>query len=415
MSTNVWKGFAPAVAEVHTVTVANTWANTDTATLTINGKSVTATVTGISGNATNATINAINTAWNASTIAEFAEITAARASNTTLTLTHDTAGVPFSVSATNVTAGDGTLAVARTTVAEGPSVANTASNWSLGANPVNTDDVVFQNSDRDCLYYLEAFSGLTFNSLTVEQTYTGDLGLPRQNGDDYVEYRPTYFKCKTNTIEVGAGTGTGSQRIKIDAGTANTTAHVYDTGSPVENGIPALLFKGTGSANVLNVLKGSVGVAFYEGESATVATLRVSYRTNPEGDADVICGDGCTLTTIEKTGGELSLESNCTTFTQLAGETTILGAATVTTLTVDGGTVYDRSSGTFTTPSVGPGATLDRSQDMRAKTYTNGLVMYKGSTFLDPFSTVNTTINTTGCAIQDVTLYRKPGKTYTES
>jgi hypothetical protein len=416
MATKTWRGYAAAVAQVDTITVTNSgWANTDTVTATMNDKDMVTTISSLSGNLQNSVVNQIVTAWNASTIPEYTEITAARGSNTTVTLTADTAGIPFTTTVSESTAGNGTVSIAATTAVAGPAVANTADNWSGGTNPVAADTVVFENSSRDCKYNLEAFTTLNFAKVQVAQSYTGDLGLPRDNGGDYVEYRPTYFKCTADAVEIGTGEGAGSGRIRLDLHTGNTTVDVFDSGSPAETGIPAVLLKMVNTDNTLNVLKGSVGVAYFQGDVSTVPTIRVAHRDNPAGDADVVCGDGVTLTTIEQSGGELTIESNATTVTQEGGEMTILGTATTTTLSI-AGRLVDRSSGAFATVQILPGGEYDRSHDLRTKTVGN-TEMSKTAILRDPFSSITHTngIDLYRCSPQEVTIEKKRHKTWTET
>ena len=100
MANQVFRGDAPAVAQVDTLTPANVEIG-DVFTATINGKSITFTATV----ATVANVTAgIVAAWNVSTIQEFTEITATD-STTHITLMGDTAGVPFTV--TSSSTGDG--------------------------------------------------------------------------------------------------------------------------------------------------------------------------------------------------------------------------------------------------------------------------------------------------------------------
>src|SRR6185295_12509087 len=92
MASTTWRGDAPAVAQVDTLTVGGTIEATDIFKMTINGKTLSVTA----GSTVAATVaTTIATAWNASTIPEFAEITAAATSGGALTLTADTPGKPF--------------------------------------------------------------------------------------------------------------------------------------------------------------------------------------------------------------------------------------------------------------------------------------------------------------------------------
>jgi len=419
MSTRTWLGHAPAVAQVQTWTLSGTWEADDTITLTINGKAVTFTA----GSTTiSDIITAMVTAYNllpATTHPEFAEMTASKSGTTIFVLTADTAGRPFAASMTtadaggaaddqliegDVTATAGTAATANA----GPYCWSTAANWSGGAVPVNSDDVVFENSSVDCLYGLDQ-SAVTLTSLTVKQSYTGVIGLPRTNttGTNYVEYRDTYLKVSATTITVGQGDGSGSGRIKINVGTAQTTVNVYNTGSAKEAGIESLLLLGTHASNAVNVTKGSVGIAVFSGEVATVATLREGYLTNQAGDAVVRCGAGVTLTNISKSGGRLDIASDTTAVTQTAGEL-ICRAGAPTSLAILGGTLYYQSTGTIgaLVGGSGGGGVADFSQDNRAKTVTACDIHY-GFTIKDPFGVVTWTagIDCVECGAEDVKLY----------
>lgn len=102
MATRRWRGNAPAVAQVVTVTIRQT-SNGNTVTLTHGGKSVSATSAGTN---TTTLMAALATAWNAEIIPQFAEITA-EASTNTVVLTADNPGVPFDLTiAQSGTGGD---------------------------------------------------------------------------------------------------------------------------------------------------------------------------------------------------------------------------------------------------------------------------------------------------------------------
>ena len=119
---------------------------------------------------------------------------------------------------------------------------------------------------------------------------------------DYYEYRETYLKVGATTITIGAGEGEGSQRIKLNTGSVQTTLIVVDSGQSA-NALPAILWKGTHASNVVRVSKGSFGAALHAGETATIATLAVGYRDDQEADAQVYCGAGVTLTDVDVSGG----------------------------------------------------------------------------------------------------------------
>ena len=178
---------------------------------------------------------------------------------------------------------------------------------------------------------------------------------------------------------------------------------ILNSGTSERTGVPTILWKGTHASNTLSVSKGSVGVAWYAGETATVATLSVGYRTNQAGDATVVMGAGCTLTTINQSGGSLETSSAVTTMNQRGGTWSHMAGA-VTTANLDGGSCRYRATATLTTVVVGV-AELDFRQDPRARTVTN-CDLNKGATLRDPGSTVTFTngIDLNRCTTNDVTL-----------
>lgn len=427
MSTRIWKGDAVDVADVWTLAVGGTWLATEMITLTINGKDIVITVGATVTTAAVAT--AIKEAWNGDDITgdatrnttgnlipEFAEATAT-VDSSTVTITATTAGVPLVITK-DTDSSSGTLTLNNVTPATGAKYWSNADNWSGGAVPVDSDDVIFEKSDRDCLYGLDQ-SAIQPTTLKIRQSYTGNLGLPRYNVDGssvYFEYRETYLKIGPTSILIGEGEGEGSRRIKIDTGTDQTDLRVINSGTGEDSDAPAILWKGSHASNAVRVLKGEVGCAFYGGESATIDTLQVGHRGNVQGDAVVTCGPGCTLTTIAKSGGELTIHSAATTITQTDGELWIEGAGAVTTLTVDEGAVRYNSSGTITTLNVGDGGTIDFSGDGRAKTATT-TTLQSGATLTDSLAVVTYTngIILDRCRIQDVTLDLGHNRTLTPS
>lgn len=389
-----WEGKAQAIAQVDTVTIALTWAQNDTITLTINTKSIVVTIGTLTSTAQVATT--LKEAWEGETltdtsasvspsggksdISEHNEITAT-VSGSVVSFTHDTAGVPYTMTVTEATAGDGTATEATATSATGPNFWSNADNWDTGSVPVSTDDVYFDNSAVSVLYGLDQ-SAVTLTSLTIARSYTGEIGLPKQNAAGYVEYRDDYLQISATTITIGRGDGTGSPRMKIDCGSVATTVNVESTGTSIETGIEALLWKGTNVANVIDVQDGDVGIAIHGGEAANLATLRCN-------TGNIRCGDGVVFAggaTVDNEAATLALFSDVTTINTFSGQTTVGGTADVTTLTINGGTVFYDSNGTVTTLTVGGtgiNSVLDCSRDNRAMTVTNGTIELNGD-IIDP-------------------------------
>lgn len=374
MATRVWEGGAPAVKQESRATPANVEVG-DIFTLTINGRDVDFTATA----ATVANVTAgLTAAWNAAGApAEHQEITATD-QTTYVELLGDTAGVPFTVTGSAVNGGatdDQTLTVTNPTAATGPNHWDNASNWSGDTVPVSTDDVIVENSDIPILYGLDQ-NAVTLASLTVMASFTGAtalIGLPRNNANGYVEYRDTYLKISATSAYLGLGAGDGSGRVKLDTGTNQTDLNVWksDTGVEATDGIPAILWKGTHASNTATVNKGSVGIAFFGGETATLTTLNVGFTETQATDSDVTCGDGLTLTTLTVDGGTVELANDATTVVLTGGVLDVIKSAAITTFTLEAGTCWYRSTGTVTTLVVRGGATISYVRDNRPRTVTN--------------------------------------------
>lgn len=406
MATLIWKGDAAPVAQRTTCTVGGTIDAAQKFIITIGSKSLT-----VVGGSTTATgvVTAIVAAWQALSPAawpEFAGISIVNNLDGSFTLV-GTAGVPFTVSLVT-TEGDGSPSASETftqttpTAATGPAFWSEPRNWSTGAVPVNSDDVIIQNSAASILYGLNQ-SSVALASLTIDQSFTGTIGLPRVNAAGYVEYRGAYLQIQAAAITIGNGTGAGSGRIKLDTGAGQVALVIVNSGSPAETGIKAILWKGTHASNAITVNKGSFGAAVFAGETATIATLRQGFRGNVTGDSDVLLGAGCTLTTLNKTGGTLEINSSFATLTHSAGET-VIAAGTPASLTITGGAVRYRTAGNYTQATLASGGELDFRQDLRTRVGTNTTLRAAG-VLRDPAKTVTfTNPISLQCPLSEVTL-----------
>jgi len=414
MSTKRFRGDLPDLAEVKTITVGGTWANGDTATLTINGKAIAVTF-GAGVPTIQQVAAALKAAWagdavtsyaetrnnTGNDVPEFAEITAS-VTGAVLTLTKSDQGEPFTL-VESETSALGTLTQATSVAGDGPNWWSLAGNWSASGVPVSTDDVWAENTDVSIKFGLGQ-SAVTLTSLHLMASFSGDLGLPDRNDGGWFEYLAGYLAIGATTWHVGEGPGPGSPRIRIDNGAVAMTGNVWQTGRSEEEGTPALLWKGTNAANVLNVNRGDVGVCWLPGEVATLATLRVGYVDNQETDARVRCGAGLTLTTYEQDGGETDLYAGCTTIT-MAGGKLHMHAGNVTTVTLRQGTFDYLGNGTLTTIHVQSGATLDLTHGqgtMAIPTFN----VYAGAVVRSPkgrFASAPT-VRLNGCTIDEVTL-----------
>jgi len=382
MATRSWIGNAVATKDVWTITIANTWATSDTATVTINGKDLVVTIGSLV--TTTQVATTIKEAFNGTTltdttasvlpasggpsIPEFAELTAT-SSGAVVTLTANTAGVPHTISVTESTAGNGTATGSHATTATGPNYWDNVDNWADGSVPVSTDDVVI---DRpvSILYGIDQ-NAVTLTSLTITERFTGDsvfIGLPVRNASGYEEYREDELKIGATTCTIRGG----SKRIKINNGSVQTALSVHESGNAADTSRGAIQWRGTHSSNVVNVYGGSFYAAANGGDLATIATFRQTAGT-------AVLSSGCTLTTIDKSGGTLTTDAAATTVTNDGGTLTIRQGAH-TTLNANGGTVNYLGTGTVTTLVVGNKATFSADGNTAGLAVTN--------TTLRPESTV---------------------------
>jgi hypothetical protein len=409
MATIRWKGDAAPVAQVTGWTFGGTWEATDIVVLTIGSKSVSV----VAGSVTiTAVIDAVLAAWNAlspTLYPEFAELTASR-SGSDLRLTADAAGKPFTVTITTTEAGGGAAdsqtigSATAVTANSGPNDASIATNWAGGALPADGDTIVFDQGASDLLYGLD-LNTITPAAIIIDAGFNGKIGLPPVNADagttrTYYEYRDQYLRIGNNadaqaiTITVRGG----GSRLKINTGDAQATLLVQSTNNPAEASVPTLLFRGTHASNALTVSKGAVGVAFYEGETSTLAAVNVGYTTNPAGDSTVKLGAGVTLTNavIAQSGGSLDLNSatsGSATITQTDGVLNLLAGGHVG-LTIRGGTCNYNSTGTLGgAPVVAGSGHLTFAGDLRAKAVTNAIEVFGPQAKLsDPNKVVSTLV-----------------------
>lgn len=400
MSTKTFHGDAPDVVDTWTLTPANVGVG-NTFTVTINGKSITVTATDTTvANVTALLAAALNA--NADDILEFAELKAV--DNTTLvTVTVRDAGVPTVISS-SAAGGTATLTAANTQAASGSHFIDTAVNFAGDVAAVAADDLVLSNGCSDVLYGLDQ-SGIGLSSLIVKEG-AGLVGLPKlhpASGRSYDEFRDEYLAWDSiTTLEIL----TRGSRCKIDPGAvAACAALINSTGIRLDEDVPAILLLGSHASNSLTILRGDVGVAFYEGESANWPTINVGYVEDILGDVDLFIGDGAsTITALNQNGGEIDCEAAVTTLSMVNGIFRARAGA-IGTADVDGGTFIELGQGTITTLHVGNEGVADFSQDVRAVTVTN-CELHAGGTIYDPLRRVTFTngIDLVRCGLHDVDL-----------
>lgn len=322
-----WVGKAPTVAQVDTVTPANVEID-DTFTVTCNTKTVTFKAT--AGTVANVTAG-LTAAINNSSEPEFSELVATDAS-TTVQVRHDTAGVPFTITASAADGGGAntqTLTKATATAASSKNHWDAAANWSSGAVPVSTNDV-FIESGPDIKYGL-AQSAVTLNSLHVARTFEREIGLPQRNAAGYQEYRDTFLAISADDATIGGGgtAGDGSRLIRLNTGSNACDVVVWYTHpSPSEDDptLESFCWIGTHNSNTVTVHEGQVGIARRRADAATVNALSVNRARVTEDSPVVRVGSGTTLTSVTCTGGIAEVFCDFDSLYMLGGQCYLYGS-----------------------------------------------------------------------------------------
>lgn len=354
----------------------------------INGKSVTYALTGTDTTATAAAALQALLATVSGTAAvppEFTEQTWT-VSGAVITVTDNTPGTPFTLTA-SATGGGATITRASKVANSSPSDVNNANNWLRNGSPSlpqNGDDVVLANSSVPLLWNLTALAAVTFNSFTRYQSFTGAVGLPENNPNGYVEYRPTYFQflgpVGALPLVLGVGPGSGPTRERYNVLGQQTNLIVLASGSPAD--AYAVRFLGTHASNTAKVLNTSVGIGMLPGETSTLASASL------DGGGTLDLGVGVTFSgTLTMNGGSSNLAcAPATLLVQNGGQATLSAdALTYAALTAQGGSVLNfLAGGTITVLNLLKSSTLNKSNDLRTLTITNATVDGDTCQIFDP-------------------------------
>lgn len=444
MTTTRWQGNAANVRQQDTLVFTGTWAQNDTVTLTCNNATFVITIgtlvtttqvattvyqafTGTTLTDTSASSSVAVADGGGVAIPLFADATATSSSNTAtfkggLTSPIYLQGKPFTFTASKSSASGVITYSSAATTATSQVHASIAANFSGNSALANNDTLVFDSGTTPMLYNLATYSSgspVQLAAINKYKAYTGQVGLRDINVDTssktYSEYRTKYFTTNNNSVTTTCngeiGDGPGSQLFAWDAGAGQVLLNLFGKGSRIDNGVPCWLFKGTHVSNVVNNIAGDIGIAFYGGESATVATLVTG--DGPQSQASTLCGSGCTLTTVTLNGGTQETNSAITTANQNGGFWTHK-SGTITTANIYGGTHYPNGSATYTTLNLY--GTFDCSRGTSSFTITNTVQLYKGAKFIDPQGrTGNVVFKLNGCTFSDVTVVLPDNKTFTPS
>lgn len=442
-----WVGNAQDVAQVDTITMADTWTSGDTCTVTCNNKDIVITMgTTIdtiaevaaavaeainllnhdAGNiVADMTINAGGREYG-----EFYDFTAT-VSGAVVTLTSDVPGTPFTVTVTESTAGDGTAPEATATAATGKNHFNNADNWDDGNVPDPADSIIFSDAQADVLYNLD--NTITQLDIIRKNKYKGNIGLPTTNTTTnnfhYTEYRQTKLSLPT-VVTSGQQEGiigeansniipSGITRIDygVIVGSSNVLT-INDSAALGANGQAAVVVNGGVDLEV-KIDKGSFSTGEDGGTTTILSTLKVGFN----GDPTVSIGSGMTFTggtTATQRGGILSISGapvSAVTFNIHAG-TTNLTRGLITVGVSPAVTVYP--GGTMNFDHIGITAltiygTFDPSSST-GSTFTT-TTLFKGFTLIDPtgLNTWTNGLDFSGCTPNDGTFNVKANQTWTPS
>jgi hypothetical protein len=445
-----WTGAAQDVHGVWTITVAGTWATGDTATLTLNNKSVTVTVGSATTTANVADIlaRAVDAAnstedllgnetrnFGGEEIPEFAELDAS-ASGSVLTITTEEPGVSLTAASGSValtrgevTAGDGALgAVTAVTAATGKNWLSNAANYSGGSVPVDNDTLIFDSGDVDALYALDHFRTNNIDlNIYISTDWTGQFGLPIINNLGYPEYRSRWFQFRggSKRLEFIPGSignsNTGRCWVDLQDQGSVTILVTANRGSSLT--APSIFLAGTatGALSPLTQLRVDRGAVSVEPDDAPTASGKEFYCTEilvgtPTGSTDdalLIIGRNARL---YLNCGLAVYSGNCITYAPTKS------GSDVTTAILRGGTTTLRATGTYHEFDVYTGATLvpengtsfeelelfggtlDARKTAKGLTLNAELRVYAGSTILDPNGLIVDTFHAVGCTISQLTL-----------
>lgn len=370
MSTLSYTSGAPFVAQVQAFVLGGTFTNTDTITLKIGSKSYTVVTGNTSIPAILAVLTSAVSSLSTSAYAEIAETSPANDGATTFTLTANDAGNPFTAtlstnSALGTIDGGSSSTGTTTTASSSPNAWDVPANWSTGAVPVTGDTVILDRDGTQIWHGLNQ-AGVTLAELRI-LFRTGELGLPKQNANGYPEYRPDALQIGATLLTVNSEQ---SGRVKVNTGSAASTANVTSSGTGEEQDVPAVLLVGT--SLTLNVMGGEVGVGFYAEASTLTGYTQAA--------GSVVTGANCTLGGATKVkGGTLTAQNPASiTLTMLAGTVTLNGTGAPSQLTLEGGVCVVNTTGTVGGNTVVSGnAFLDYTQDSRSgKVVTNPITVY---------------------------------------
>ena len=423
-------GAALPQPQISTITIANTWAAGDIATVTINNKIVSMTcgstmdttaevaaglkeVLGLSTHDPASISADCTTTYGGYEFAEFRDATYT-VSGSVVTCT-SVGAMPFTMTSGETTAGTGTASYAVATAASGPNFFMGNNNWEGGAEPDDDDTVVFDGASASIYYGLN--NALADLNITTTADYTGDIGLPKINARGYTEYRQRFLDATvTVTTGVQAVILDGTGRRYIDFSTAadasnNLTVTVINASANSSDGPAVQLVGGKNMEFVSHA--GTISLSDHIAENLT----NIQSIKNL-GNAYVTVGTAATFVdvanSIEHNGGTLDFDAACNgaaTETRIFGGTFIARENTDLDAYHQYGGVCDWRGVTLDTPVL-YGGTFDGS-NCTVTGVSGNFRVFKGVTFIDPNRVLlaTSTLGLVGCSVSEVNLKLKSNLT----
>lgn len=314
-----------------------------------------------------------------STIPEATQIESYTENNLRITATGLSDGTPFTLTST----GAGTISV-------GLATASSSKNHWVAANfagaglPANGDTVyISQLTESQSIYYNLDQSAVTLAALNILADSSALIGLDEFDDLGYYQYRETHLKIGATVCRIGDGDGTGSRRIFLNFGTAQTAITIISTSSFGIGNDPPVHLIGTNADNTLFMLAGIVEIATKSNTTATFSDIRITGGT-------LTCGTGCTL-------GSLLISGNATVSVQTAaasitladtGNFYYLGSGDITTLTHNGGICSIAATADITIATLRgySGRVLNLSQSSRRVIVTDATIYASPD---DPFTIID--------------------------
>lgn len=396
MATVRWIANAVTRAQVNTLTVSGTPAAGNTAAVTINGKTITYTV--VTGDTIETIASELAALLRASEDGEF-QLIVWTVDDAVITATAATAGVPFTttgsgtLSVSSTGGGATTLTAASVQTNSSPNDAANTANWSGGSLPVNSDDVIIENTSQPLWWNLStAISGVTLTSLKIRDSFAPSeqswIGLPINHPTlGFREFRGSELTLTgATTLEINLANGAPAGAIQINGGSAASTIKITGSGSGAI-GDEAVYWRGThASSNAIEVFGGSLLIApllYSSTGTAVCETIKII-------SGAVRLSSGVTVNvSADLTDSLLDSRVTIPTFAMNgSSEATFRDAAACgTAMSIDEGVVFWNSSGNISgTLSIGSDGVIDFSGSKATITVGSGagtVVLAEGSSYID--------------------------------